>query len=154
MSTKPAPVALTAAMLVQRAHGLPPDTHGMPAVHRYPSGLAHACADLASRLHRLAKGCERASVAECNGELANGQRQRLMIQQGSVLGCKCADEQVAKFCDRIDKQVDRISEELRPFGLKARNDGDPRGYSLYLVSTDPLVPIPHNGIDPDAWIIE
>lgn len=151
MSTKPNPVAETSAMLMKRK------------CFQYPSSdqpfdhWIHNVADIASRLHRLAKGCERASVAQCNGEMWDGQRDqihRLEIEHKKNTLLADVEVSVEKYCARIDKQVDKLAQELAPFKLTCKRNGDPRGYCLKLYTTDPTRPVPHNHMGGDSWGIE
>jgi len=149
MSAKPAPVALTAAMLMRRS---------IQVYNHSPWDVSshHACADLASRLHRLAKGAERASVADCNGEMHDGLRSKANGLEANMAMRMLdkIDDEVAKYCSRIDKQISKLSAELAPFALMCKRNGDPRGYSLKVYSTDPARPMPHNDMGGDCWGIE
>jgi len=103
--------------------------------HDHYARTPYWCADLASRLHRLAKGCQRASIAECNGELHEGQRDdaaALYNEPKRTERLKAIDAEVAEYCERINKQVAKLSEELEPFGLACKRDGDPRVGTLKL----------------------
>lgn len=125
MSTKPHPVALTAAMLTTRAILVTPT---VIVSHRFVM-----CAVLASALHRLAKGCQRQAVAECNGELS--------------------DASVRTAGERLDKRLAKLNAQLAPVALEARRSGDPRGLVLRLYSTDPTKPVPCNCGDGESWAI-
>jgi len=123
VSTKPAPVALTAAMLMSRrpAEGstgrLDPEWIGI-----------QRSADLASRLHRLAKGCQLAN------EHADNESRTCAIYR-----------------ERIDKQVAKLSKELEPFNLWCKRSTYAE-FPLFLHSTDPdVVPLPKNCAHTDAW---
>ena len=114
----PAPVAVTACRLMQ----------SIPA-EKGP----YQVADIASRLHRLAKGAQRASVMQCNGEIRDGQRNAIyrqinkLDQQAHIDDMEAA---IVKYCDRVDKQIEKLSAELAPFGYTCARNGDPRGFAL------------------------
>jgi hypothetical protein len=112
-----------------------------------PLGI-ELCAQLASRLSRLAKGCQRASVGECNGTLRD---QRYYTPP--ELRSKEADEATA-YAARIDKQVSKLSKELAPLGLWCKRNGDPRGFSLCVLGFADGTPVPSNGTEANVWGIE
>lgn len=154
MSTKPHPVALTSAMLTAR----------------YADYTANAedrvfqLASLASTLHRLAKGCQRQAVAECNGEFWGGQREaayrydvackadraRGVVYNRTTQGL---DDAIAQAGQRLDKRIAKLNALLAPLALEARRYGDPRGSVLRLCSTDKSKPVPCNCGDGESWAI-
>lgn len=144
MSRTPHPVALTAAMLMSRAWIIVDDicqdceARGVPAPEspRFPISMI---ASLASRLHRLAKGAARASLAECNGEMWQGQR-AWAGRNGEYIAA-----QIEKYASRIDRAIAKISADLAPLAIEARRNDDARGFAILLRSTEPTRPLPANG---------
>jgi hypothetical protein len=118
----------------------------------------HTIACLTSKLHRISKGAQRASIAECNGEMWDGQRER-----GHKFGpaqmseareyFRDVDEQIAKYAARIDRQIEKLNLELASLSIVANRNGDPRGAALKLTSTDPANPLPTNCWDAETWAV-
>jgi hypothetical protein len=88
-----------------------------------PDALRH-CADVASRLHRLAKGC-----ADANG-------------YADVDSRTCA-----AFRERIDKQAAKLSAELAPFGLSCSRTTHGYPVPLMLYAIADATPVPTNGLE-------
>lgn len=140
MSRTPHPVAITSAMLMQRAFLL--------SVHAYTNANPSRIASLASDLHRLAKGCHRQAVAECNGEFYDGQREYNDCRRSSAE----LDDAIAKVGNRLDKRIVKLNiTGLAALSIEAHRTSDPRGFTLRLRSTDPAHPLPTNGMEQGEW---
>lgn len=163
MSTKPNPVALTAAMLALRYvlkskeqmtwRGIEPISRNM--------------AVLASDLHRLAKGCQRHAVAVCNGEWRDGQRdyfrRAMRYDDGESReehrrhanqareGLEELDRSIEAYGVRLDRRIAKLNAQLALLGLRADRHGNPRGIVLRLTATDGSAPVPRNGMSDDSW---
>jgi hypothetical protein len=120
MSTKPAPVASTAAMLMDRAWNRTP----------YPTKTTFDVADLASRLHRLAKG----------------------IRQTGLYLSEREDGSIGHIpISRDEAHIARLNTILDAYAIEAFRDG----FDLWLRSTDNDAPL--DGLQPVQkcqWRIE
>ena len=139
MSRTPHPVAITSAMLMQRAF--------LVTAHAYSNADHSRIATLASDLHRLAKGCHRHAEAECNGEYHAGQREYHDCR-GSAAEL---DDQIAEAGTRLDRRIVKLNLSLAILSIEAHRSGDPRGFTLRLRSTDPAWPMPCNGMEQGEW---
>jgi hypothetical protein len=148
MSTKPTPVALTAAMLMQRAPSNP------------TVDMVFSTARLASDLHRLSKGCQRHAIALCNGEWRDGQRMRAQ-ERDERHACtgdprngghdvEHLDREIEAYGNRLDRRIAKLNAQLATLGLRADRYGDTRGIVLRLTATDGSA-IPRNGMSDDSW---
>lgn len=144
MSTKPNPVALTAAMLATRYCSA--GSRSSLGDWILDGSDAHVPAFLASRLHRLSRGAARASLAECNGEMYDGQRDKAYAAPRCIrlTLLQEIDGAVARFCARINRAIAKLNADLSPLAIEARRNGDPRGFAIKLRSTDPTRPLPSN----------
>lgn len=137
MSRKPNPIALTAATLMVHAGHV----HGIGAIDYMDVARA------ASDLHRLAKATKRQAEAECNGEYYDGQRNIMAIHgMDRVLYTL-----IANTSKRLDRRIAKLNISLAELSVEAYRDGDPRGYTLRLRSTDPTRPLPSNGMEQGEW---
>lgn len=137
MSRKPNPAALTAATLM--AHAV--YVHGIGAIDYMDVARA------ASDLHRLAKATKRQAEAECNGEFYIGQR-RMLERSGNA---EKLDKTLAKTGERLDRRIAKLNQSLAELSVMAYREGDPRGYTLRLRSTEPTRPMPSNGMEQGEW---
>lgn len=137
MSRKPNPVALTAATLM--AHAV--YVHGLGAIDSVDVARA------ASDLHRLAKATNRQAEMECNGEFYIGQR-HMFERMGNA---EKLDKTIAKTGERLDRRIVKLNLSLAELSVMAYREGDPRGYTLRLRSTDPTRPLPSNGMEQGEW---
>lgn len=88
----------------------------VPAVH------------LVDELQSLARRAHRNAERMCNGELPECPKCR-----GDGHNCKACRETGYPALAREDKAVARIREELKPYRLRVYEQGDPRGWPLYLI---------------------
>ncbi len=126
MSNKPNPVALLAAILMER------DDHKRQQ-DRLP---AYMVASLASDLCRLAPAIEHQGVAECNGEWGNGQRVHFMsMNQTAIL-----DATITAKRAQLDRRITKLNERLAPFSLITSGYAG-GGLCLGISSTDASRPL-------------
>lgn len=148
MSKKPNPVALTAAMIEHRRF-----VAGDPSPVAFDY-LTFDClsASLASDLHHLAPACARIALGCCNESFWCDAQS---IVEGEDLSEGRAPDArtpwAVSYIQRIDRKLAKLNKRLEPLGLEARAGGDPRGWTLRLVSVDKSRPVPRNGFDLDAW---
>lgn len=163
MSSKPNPVALTAAMLTRRALQYPYN-----GLHNDPgfTWSDHKLADLASRLHRLAPAANKHAMTYCNGERFDGDRDE-MHKESRRLGSttpqalqfeRAWNRQLAIYQQtrqkRIQKQADKLTEELKPLHIRVDYQPEnPYNCALVLESTDAKHPLPRNGWDDGRWAL-
>lgn len=105
MSNRPNPVALTAAMLMDKALSKALAQHSTIYNSQGVGPLPYACANLASAIHRLAPACKRLAVSEANGTPSN-------------------------LTERLPRRIAALSAQLAPFGYSLERDDA----NLYLVS--------------------
>lgn len=158
MSRAPHPIALTSAMLALRhaimnrdAPNYDPSFNGI----EYERGLI--AARIASDLHRIAKACHKLAEAECNGEWREGQRDaRFMGRDDARRQAfqRELDASIAKYASRLDRRISKLNESLAPFALACERRGDPRGFTLVIVSLDPSRPVPSNGCESGVWGVQ
>ena len=139
MSNRPAPVALTSAMLMDATKGKPSN--------RFPeySTAPYRVAQLASAIHRLAPACKRLAEAECNGEWRDGQRAHAYtVSQSKQCMYPAANERailealdrsIADYATRLDRRIAKLNAQLAPFGYQLIRQGDPRGATLVMAET-------------------
>lgn len=147
MSNKPNPVALTAAMLMDRWHCQPVSKHTLPAHLRNPEPRApiiNEVASLASDLHRLAPAFARQGVAECNGEWRDGQREAIMRAKAPQKDIDTVldklDASIVAKREQLTRKLIKLNARLAPFAILA--DGHAGG-GIYLgiESTDATRPL-------------
>ncbi len=142
MSNKPNPVALTAAMLMNRKRDL---FGGIDGHHR-----VEEIAGIASDLHRLAPACERIAVGQCNhGYWCDAQSIVNEVEMSEGYKPDAQTLYCVGVIRRMDKKLAKLNERLAPLALVAKNGGDPRGWSLWLETTDKARPV--NGRASGSW---
>ena len=139
MSTRPAPVAITSAMLMDATKGKPSN--------RFPeySTAPYRVAQLASAIHRLAPACKRLAEAECNGEWRDGQRNAIHNRRAAgtkichgdadQVAHRALDKSISDYALRLDTRVAKLNSQLAPFGYQLVRQGDPRGATLMMAET-------------------
>lgn len=149
---KPHPIALTAAMLALRLY----QRTRADVRDALTQCDAQCSARVASSLHRIAKACHKLAEAECNGEWFSGQRENLARNDSYVgnRGIADLDDSIARFGVRLTQRIARLNLALAPFALSCARRGDPRGFTLVLVSTDPNRPVPSNGMESGVWGVQ
>lgn len=153
MSNKPNPVALTAAMLMERACCPVTVDTGIGSWDEHTHNISiQGIAALASDLHRLAPAVARIAVGCCNhGYWGNAQSLVLGDEMSAGYVPDAQTLQCVAYIKRIDKKLAKLNARLEPLALVAKDGGDPRGWTLRLHSTDKSRPVPRNGWDSGAW---
>lgn len=163
MSSKPNPVARTAALLSARLlHELGDwdNDDGESETHFTVTAVTtEQVADVASKLHRLAPAFTRQAVAECNGEQRDGQRDAIYklyrnqpeLERSALAAIEPAIEKEA---ERLERKLEKLNALLLPFQVVARTGGDPRGCVFWLEALPDTPPLPTNGWNDGCWNIE
>jgi hypothetical protein len=155
MSAKPNPVALTAAMLMNREWNNAAIDKLMP-LGPMDGNIRHL-SSLASQLHRLSPACQRHAVAMCNGEWRVGDRDsicRVWLEgKERCDALRNIEDSIEKYGTRLDKRLAKLNDSLAPLAIQACRHGDPRGCVLRLVSTDATRPLPSNGGTAGEWCL-
>ena len=85
-------------------------------------------ADLVLQIQRVARIAHRNAERMCNGELAECPKCK-----GDGWDCKKCHETGYPTLAREARAVERLREALKPYRLRVYEQGDPRGWPLYLI---------------------